>query len=227
MKINTESKHLGVVNGPALAVDALIFSIKENALQVLLLKISDGPYKDKWALPGGLAQLSETLDDTIVRILKDKAGIKKLYTEQLYTFSDLNRDCRGRIVSTAYMSLVDSGAYNLKTVEEYYSEITWFPVNKLPVLAFDHKKIIQYGIARLQNKIEYSNIAYSLLPREFTLADIQKVYEIILGKKLDKRNFRKKIRMFDILEESGGLDHSAKRPARLYRFKKQSLLFVK
>lgn len=227
MKIQTQSNKLDVIIGPALAVDTLIFSIQDDDLKVLLIKISKGAYNKKWSLPGGLVQLNETLEDTAERILVKKAGIKGLYLEQLYTFSALDRDIRGRIVSVAYMSLVDSDNYKLKILEEYYSEIEWKSVKKLPTMAFDHKKIIKYGLERLQNKIQYSNIAYGLLSKEFTLTQMQKVYEVILDKELDKRNFRKKVKMFDILEETGGVERSANRPAKLYKFKKQDLLIVK
>jgi 8-oxo-dGTP diphosphatase len=215
------------LTGPAVAVDILLFSIIEKRLKVLLLKITQGPYKDQWALPGGLVWIDETLDGAAERVLQEKAGIKRLYLEQLYTFGGLKRDVRGRSVSVAYFALVDSDKFIPKTTE-YYSDIRWHEAEDLPVMAFDHKEIVRYGLERLQNKIGYSNIAYGLLPREFTLSELQGVYEIIIGEKLDKRNFRKKLKMTDIVAttERVRLGHK-NRPAGLYRFKKRGLVFTK
>ncbi len=226
-KTKNNSYKFDVIIGPAVATDVLIFTIKDNKLNVLLIKIASGPYKNKWALPGGLVQINETLDMTAKRVLQEKAGIKGIYLEQLYTFSDLNRDIRGRVISVAYFALVDSDKFNLKTMEKYYSDIRWHSVNSLPSLAFDHRKIVKYGYNRLKGKLEYTNIAYGLLPYEFTLPEMQKVYEIILDQKLDKRNFRKKIKLLNIIEPTGKVKHARTRPAKLYRFKKRQLEFVK
>ncbi len=227
MKIqNTKNKNELII-GPAVAVDTLIFTIKNDKLMTLLIQIGDGPYKNKWALPGGIVQIDETLDNSAKNILKKKAGISGVYMEQLYTFSDLNRDVRGRIVSVAYFALVSSDKFNLKTMD-YYSDIGWCDVKNLPQLAFDHKKIIKYGLDRLQNKIEYSNIVYGLLPETFTLTEMQQIYEIILDKKIDKRNFRKKILSLNLLEATKKVRAGAKhRPAKLYKFKKKKLMFTK
>ncbi len=221
------SGKLKTIVGPAVAVDVLIFAIRHNKLNILLIKIANGPYKNKWALPGGLVQIDETLDSAAKRVLREKAGVKGVYLEQLYTFGSLNRDRRGRIISVAYFALVDSDKFNLKTMEKYYSDINWHPVNRLPRLAFDHKRIIQYGHSRLKSKLGYTNIAYGLLPPEFTWPEMQKVYEIILGQKLDKRNFRKKIKALNIIEPTGGIKRVRTRPAKLYRFKERQLQFIK
>jgi 8-oxo-dGTP diphosphatase len=214
-------------SGPAVAVDILIFSIINKNLKVLLLRITQGHYKDQWALPGGLVGISETLDGAAERVLQEKAGIKGLYLEQLYTFGGLKRDVRGRSVSVAYFALVDSDKFIPKTTE-YYSDICWQEALKLPVMAFDHKEIVRCGVERLRSKIGYSNIAYGLLPKEFTLSELQGVYEIILGEKLDKRNFRKKLKMLDIVDATKRLRLGRKnRPAELYRFKKRGLVFTK
>jgi 8-oxo-dGTP diphosphatase len=227
MKIQNTNKEKDLIIGPALAVDTLIFTIRDGKLMVLLIEIGSGPYKDKWALPGGLVQLNETLDTTAKRVLKQKAGLRGIYMEQLYTFSGLKRDARGRIVSVAYFALVDSGDFKLKTMD-YYSDIDWVDVNKLPKMAFDHKEIIQYGLERLRAKIEYSNIIYALLPELFTLTQMQNIYEIILGKEIDKRNFRKRILSLGILTETKKVISGAKhRPAKLYKFKKRELVFTK
>lgn len=225
MKIKN-SKTKDAIIGPALAVDALIFGINNERLNILLIKISQGPYQNKWALPGGLVQIDEDLDAAAEKVLEKKAGLKGIYLEQLYSFSDVSRDVRGRVVSVAYFALVDSAKFQPKTTE-YYSAIAWHDARQLPPMAFDHRKIIEFGIERLRGKIEYSTIAYALLPKEFTLTEMQKVYEIILGEKLDKRNFRKKIKSLDIVEPAKKTRQGLKsRPAELYRFKKRSLVFT-
>ncbi len=227
MKIQNSKNKNSIIIGPAVAVDTLIFTIRDGKLMVLLIEIGSGPYKDKWALPGGIVQLNETLDEAAKNVLKKKAGIKDIYMEQLYTFSDLKRDVRGRMISVAYFALVNSDEFNLKTMD-YYSDIEWINVRKLPKMAFDHKEIINYGLDRLKSKIEYSNIVYGLLPETFTLTEMQNVYEIILGEKIDKRNFRKKILALGLLTETKKVKTGAKhRPAKLYKFKKRELVFTK
>lgn len=227
MKIKTSSRKDDIIVGPAVAVDTLIFTVREGKLAVLLIEIGSGPYEGKWALPGGIVQLDETLDQAAKNVLQKKAGIKGVYLEQLKSFSGLNRDVRRRMISVAYFALVDSDKFNLKTMD-YYSDIEWKDVDDLPKLAFDHKEIIDYGLERLRAKIEYSNIVYALLPETFTLTEMQQVYEMILGKKVDKRNFRKKILALDLLKETkktvSGVKH---RPAKLYQFKKRELVFTK
>lgn len=226
MKIKNKSVAQEVIIGPALAVDTLIFSIHNGKLSVLLIQIGNGPYTGKWALPGGIVQIDETLDQAAQNILEKKAGIKGLHMEQLYTFSGVDRDMRGRMVSVAYFALVDSDKFTLKTMD-YYADIQWKGIDKLPQMAFDHKEIVQYGVSRLRAKIEYSNIVYGLLPKEFTLTEMQNVYEAIIGNSIDKRNFRKKILSLNILieteKERTGLKN---RPAKLYRFKKRELVFT-
>lgn len=209
------------------AVDTLIFTIKENQLHVLLVQINQGPYNNQWALPGGLVKIDETLDQAAKRILEQRGGIEGIYLEQLYSFGDIDRDVRGRSISVAYFSLVHSDVFH-PTATEYYADSGWKPIDALPPMAFDHKKIIEYGVARLRNKIEYSNIAYGLLPKEFTLTDLQKVYEAILGESLDKRNFRKRVLMISLVEPTRKTKVGMKnRPAQLYRFKKRQLTLTK
>ena len=216
-----------MITGPALAVDTMIFAIRDSALCVLLIQITKGPYQGQWALPGGIVQIDETLDEAAKNVLAKKAGIHGLHMEQLYTFSSLERDVRGRMVSVAYFALVDSDVFEPKTLD-YYADIQWKSVTKLPKMAFDHKEMIMYGVKRLQAKIEYSNIVYGLLPKEFTLTEMQEVYEAILGAQIDKRNFRKKILSLDILIETDKARTGQKsRPAKLYQFKKRQLIFTK
>lgn len=225
--VNKKASKLKVIYGPAVAVDAVLFTIVEDQLKVLLIKISKGPYKDKWAVPGGLVQLNETLDAAAKRALFQKTNIGDIHLEQVYSFGDLKRDVRGRVISVAYFALISNPQnYKLKTAP-YYSDIAWWPVKKLPPMAFDHREIVKYAHQRLKAKIEHTNIAYSLLPKEFTLTELQKSYEIILGRRIDKRNFRKKIISLGLVKKTGrkqkGRPH---RPARLYRFSKRKLVFI-
>ncbi len=203
---------------PLVAVDTLVFTILQNKLVVLLAQIGGGPYREKWALPGGLVQQKESLDDAVERVLHEKAGVNDIYLEQLYTFGDPARDKRGRSISVAYYALVNNEHCSPKKTD-YNVDISWYPVSKLPELAFDHKKIIQCGVERLQNKLGYSNIAYALLPKEFTLTELQTIYEAILGRELDKRNFRKKIQATGLVKGIGKKRHQGvSRPAQLFVF---------
>ena len=225
--VNKEASKFKVIYGPAVAVDAVLFTIKEDQLNVLLIKISKGSYKDKWAVPGGLVQLDETLDAAAKRALFQKTNIGDIHLEQLYSFGDLKRDTRGRVISVAYFALIGNPRnYKLKTAP-YYSEIAWWQVRKLPAMAFDHRQIVKYALERLKAKIEHTNIAYSLLPKGFTLTELQRTYEIILGRRIDKRNFRKKIIALGLVKKTGkkqkGKPH---RPAQLYRFSKRELILV-
>ncbi len=205
------------------ATDVVILTIKDEKLQALLIKMRKSPYHNCWAAPGGMVKPKEAVGDAAKRILKEKAGIKDVYLEQLYTFGKVNRDPFGRVVSVAYFALIPSDNLSLKTTKEY-GDIRWFPVKKLPKLAYDHETIIHCAVKRLQNKLSYSNIVYSLLPDEFTLGEIQKTYEIILGKKLDKRNFRKKLFSLNLVRSIGKEKRGmANRPAALQAFTSKKL----
>ena len=176
-----------------IASDVVIFTIRENKLNVLLIKMQKEPFKENyWAAPGGLIKPSESVETSAQRNLFEKTGVRNVYLEQLYTFGDIDRDPFGRVVSVAYFALIPSDAIRLKTTKEY-GDVQWFEIDRLPKLAYDHKQIIATACERLQKKLEYSNIAYSLLPKKFPLSELQRTYEIILKKRLDKRNFRKKI----------------------------------
>lgn len=211
---------------PRIAVDAVLFSIDKKKLKVLLIKIKQGQYKDKWCLPGGQIEYRESLEDAVKRILFQKTNITGVYLEQLYTFGDPERDIRSRSVSVAYFALVnDPEIFKIQTTP-YYSDIEWKDIAELPELAFDHKEIIKTAHERLKAKINYSNIVYSLLPTEFTLTQLQSVYEIILQEKLDKRNFRKKITAIGMVEKSNKrLVGQPFRPAQLFHFTQRKLIF--
>ena len=176
---------------PFVTVDVLILTVVDNDLRILLVKRKDEPFKNYWSIPGGFVQIDESLDEAAVRALQEKTGVKDVYLEQLYSFGDINRDPRAMVLTVSYFALTPSNKVGFSRVEDVGA--AWFSVKSLPVLAFDHKKIIKYGIERLKAKIGYSNIAFGLLPSKFRLSELQKVYEVILGHQIDKRNFRKKM----------------------------------
>lgn len=208
---------------PALTVDILIFSIQNNELNIVLVKRDTEPYKNAWALPGGFVRIDESLDGAVKRVLEDKAGISDMYVEQLFTFGEVSRDPRSRVVTVSYFALVPN--HKLE-INKDSGDVKLFSVNKLSNLAFDHKKIIEYGVERLKAKIGYSNIAFGLLPKHFRLSDLQKVYEIILSQKVDKRNFRKKMLSLGLLKSTGKKElEGAHRPAMLYEFKNKEVVF--
>jgi len=208
----------GKYEKPSVTADMLIFTIKNNDLQVLLIKRKSWPFKGMWAIPGGFVGLNEPLDDAAKRELLEETGVKDVYLEQLYTFGRPDRDPRTRVITIAYYALITSDNVKLEASTDA-ADVNWFSVENVPKLAFDHNEILDYAMQRIRNKIEYTNIAFQLLPGKFTLSELQGVYEVILGKKLDKRNFRKKVK------ELGALvplkDHKmegAHRPAQLFSF---------
>ncbi len=210
---------------PRVAVDAVLFTLAERALKTLLVKIKKGPFAERWAFPGGLVQLGESLDEAARRELYEKTGVQDLYLEQLYTFGDAHRDPTVHTVAVAYFALVPFFDHALHSGEKY-ADIGWFPVRALPQLAYDHNAIAAYALQRLQTKLGYTNIVYSLLPREFTLAEIQEIYEVILNQQLDRRNFRRKILALGLLKPLQKTRRGAHRPATLYTFARRSLMNV-
>ena len=215
-----------VYEKPSVTVDILLFTVVENDLKLLLIKRNVTPFKGSWALPGGFVQISESLDEAAKRELLEEANVDDVYLEQLYTFGDPKRDPRDRVITVTYLALADSSKWNLRSTGDA-KEAFLHSTKKLPTLAFDHRKIVEYGMERLRAKIGYSNIVMGLLPDEFTLTDLQKKHEVILNQKVDKRNFRKKILSTGILEptnkKTGG---SAHRPAALYKFKHKRLIIT-
>jgi len=217
--------NISKLNRPFVTVDILIFTIQDEELKTVLVKRKDLPFKEMWAIPGGFVKIDESLEEAATRELVEETGIKDVYLEQLFTFGDPKRDPRGRVITVSYFALILSKDLSL-TASTDAKEVKLFSVNELPPLAFDHQKIIDYAVERLKNKIGYSNIVFGLLPKRFRLSDLQKVYEIILNKKLDKRNFRKKMLSLDLFKESGMEDRTgAHRPAMLYEFKKREVVF--
>lgn len=205
-----------------LATDVIIFSIVDNKLKVLLMKMTKEPFLEHWAVPGGLVDSLETVDQAAQRLLATRAGINNVYLEQLYTFGSIDRDPFGRVVSVAYFALLPKDLVN-----KISDDLQWFDVNNLPKLAYDHKEMIAYADERLKAKLGYTNIVYSLLKDTFTLTELQKVYEIILGEQMDKRNFRRKINQLDILQKAPKKKLvGAHRPAQLYAFKDKSFKII-
>lgn len=206
-------------------VNVLIFSIRNERLEVLLVKRTYQPFADFWALPGGVFDPAESLDEAACRILQERTGVETVYLEQLYTFGDPKRDPRERRIGVTYYALIPSQNIQLSPSGKA-KDAGWFDVETPPKLGFDHKKIIDYGLDRLKNKIGYSSVVFSLLPKKFRLSELQKAYEIILGHELDKRNFRKRMKELDLVEETGEKEmEGAHRPAMLYRSKDKEVVF--
>ena len=198
------------------AVDIVIFTIQDGALKVLLVKRRIPPFKEELAIPGGFVQPNEDLDAAALRELREETGVANVYLEQLYSFGDPKRDPRGRIISIAYFALI-SADHELKAGTDA-ADAAWYPVRDFPPLAFDHVKILAYAIERLRNKLEYTTVGFQLLPQKFTLSELQAVYEAILEKELDKRNFRRKIAELKILKPLNEYRNDVGRPAQLFKF---------
>ena len=206
---------------PALTVDCVVFGLDDNDLKVLFIQRQLEPFIHCWALPGGFVRMDETSDDGALRELEEETGISKVYLEQLYTFSDINRDPRGRVVTVAYYALAKLSDHRIRAATDA-ENVAWFSVDDPPRLAFDHAKILDMAMQRLRNKVRYAPIGFELLPPKFTLSQLQRLYEIVLTKKLDKRNFRKKILSMELLIETDERETGvAHRAARLYRFDKR------
>ena len=198
-------------------VDIVIFTIGAETLQVLLVKRGIPPFAGRWAIPGGFVLEDESLDDAALRELGEETGVGDVYLEQLYTFGDPGRDPRGRVVTVAYYALISADRAPPVAGTDA-AEARWWPVAELPALAFDHQRILDYAIERLRNKLEYTTVGFQLLPERFTLSELQGVYEAILGRRLDKRNFRRKLALLKILAPTREYRGGVGKPARLYRF---------
>jgi len=215
----------GRVQNIKVAVDIVIFTVQGDALKVILIQMKKKPFTGMWAFPGGLLDPKESLDEAAKRELVEKTGVKSPYLEQLYTFGDPKRDPNGRVISTAYFALVGGKNIQLMTTAKY-SDVAWFDIKKLPKLAYDHKSVAKYALQRLQWKLEYMNIAYSLLPWRFTLSELRKVYEIILDRALDRRNFQRKILSLKMLRRTPKKQMGKHRPARLYEFRTRKPMII-
>ena len=206
---------------PAIATDCVVFALDDEDLKVLLIQRGNEPHKGEWALPGGFAKVGESLDNTARRELEEETGLGDVFLEQLYTFSDPKRDPREHVVAVAYYALVNLAEHQVHAATDA-SSAAWFYIDDIPKLAFDHDLILQTAYERLRGKIIYQPIGFELLPEKFPIRILQVVYEKILDRKLDKRNFRKKILSMGILEELNEIETDVgHRAARLYRFNKK------
>lgn len=204
----------------ALTVDCIVFGLdlEDRDLKVLLIQRGLDPFKGKWALPGGFVHVDETVDDAAMRELREETGVGKVYLEQLYTFGALDRDPRERVISVAYYALVKLSEHHLHASSDA-SNAAWFGIHDTPKLAFDHESILDMAVERLRGKVTYQPIGFELLPQKFTLTQLQTLYEIVLEREFDKRNFRKRILAMDILKELDEVEQDVShRAARLYQF---------
>lgn len=199
-----------------------MLALRESALHVLLATLAAGPFTGWRALPGGRVQAGETLDDAAARELTAHSGLANLHLEQLYTFGSPERDPRGHVVSVAYLGLTPPRAATDPGPAGKYTALEWHPVAALPRLAYDHGAVVGIAAARLQAKLRYTNLAHALLDDTFTLADLQSVYETVLGRTLDRRNFRKKILALGWLRPLDRKRRGPHRPASLYAFRDRS-----
>jgi 8-oxo-dGTP diphosphatase len=213
--------------GSQVTVDLVIFTIRQDRLDVLLIERALPPFEGRWALPGGFIRDGESLEQAALRELEEETGVRDVYLEQLYTFGDPGRDPRGRVVTVAYYALIAADTAQLVASTDARAA-RWWSVAKHPRLAFDHDRILDYAVERLRNKLEYTTVGFQLLPRRFTLTELQRVYEAILGRPLDKRNFRRKLALLGILKPvKGRRRDGAGRPAQLYEFSAQEFTKLK
>ena len=206
-------------------VDIVVLTIHQEKLKVLLIQRANEPFAGLWSIPGGFLLRGETFEAAALRVMSEKTRVKDVYLEQLYTFGRPDRDPRARIITVTYFALIlwkDLPQPESRKV----IDVGWYGVDDLPELAFDHHEILEFAVQRLRSKAGYSSIVYGLLPEHFRLSELQRIYEVIMGKKFDKRNFRKHILGTGLLEETGRKEMiGAHRPAMLYQFKKRELVF--
>ena len=207
----------------AFSIDCVVFGFDGGELKILLIERNEEPFKDWWALPGNLVAENESLDQSASRILRELTGLSDIYMEQYYTFGDVDRHPQGRVLSIAYYALLRLGGdKDVKPMSSYAKQAHWINIDELPKLAFDHQHIFDKGLEKIKRRIKHQPIAFELLPEKFTLTQLQSVYELVIGKKLDKRNFRKKMLSYGVLRD---LDEKQKgvsfRAATLYKFDKR------
>lgn len=206
---------------PLTSVDMTIFTIENNILKVLLVKRAQFPAKGEWALPGGFINLKadQTLNDTVSRKLKEKTGVNISHLEQVATYGSANRDPRGWSVTIAYMALISSKNITL-TTDESSQEVIWLPIEEIQKdhqLVFDHNTILEDCYQRLKSKVQYTSLPINLLPKSFTISELQKTFELILGYTIEKKSFRRRLLAANIIEETGKMRVGSNRPAKLYR----------
>jgi 8-oxo-dGTP diphosphatase len=211
------------------AVDAVVFGYtSKDGLSVLLIKRNVQPFKNSWALPGGLVGNNESLEDAVHRELKEETGVSINYLEQLYSFGQPGRDPRNRVISITYYGLVKPDVFEIKADTDA-ADVNWFNIKKLPTLAFDHTEIISQAHARLKNKILYEPVGFELLEEKFPFSELEKLYMAVLDRLIDRRNFKKKVLKFDFLEETDEKQSlsGAGRPGNLFRFNEEKYFELK
>lgn len=206
-----------------LSVDGVVFGYSKNeGIKLLLIKRKYAPFEDRWALPGGFIKPDENLDHAIERELEEETGLSINYLEQLYTFGEVERDPRTRVITVAYFGLINSEIYKELKASTDASEAQWFNINELPNLAFDHDKIIDVAFNRLRTKVQYEPIGFELLGKKFPFSDLEELYNSLLESPIDRRNFKKKVMSYGIIEELNEYaeQKGAGRPAKLFKFNK-------
>lgn len=202
---------------PAVTTDIVVFTIRQDEFEVLLIERASPPFQGAWALPGGFVNLEESLEEGARRELAEETGVSGVSLEQLYTFGEPDRDPRERVITVAYYGVVPADRLETRAASDA-AALAWFDVQELPELAFDHAHIVRMARERLAARLDGSTIAFQFMPEMFTLSDLQRVYELILGQALDKRNFRKKLVAAGLVEDTGEERRDgAHRPAKLYR----------
>lgn len=210
---------------PKVAVDTVLFATDARQVKCYLVRLKWGPAAGKWAFPGGLVREGEMLDEAARRELRQSTGLKDCYIEQLFCFGDPNRDPKAHVVSVAYMALIDR-ASAVHACSQKYANGRWFQMTELPELAYDHAEIAEYAVRRLKSKLEYTNIACNLLSATFTFAQLEELYGIVLGRTLDRRNFRRRIMAMNLLNRLPLERRGNHRPAALYSFRQRSLQVI-
>jgi 8-oxo-dGTP diphosphatase len=210
---------------PKVAVDTVLFAIEGGRLKCYLVQLTAGAAAGKWAFPGGLVRVGETLDEAARRELKDAASLRELYLEQLFSFGDPSRDPGAHVVSVGYLGLIDA-AGAASSCSRKYAAGRWFEVAQMPALAYDHSVIADYAWRRLKSKLEYTNIACNLLAPTFTFAELEELYATVLERPLDRRNFRRRIMAMGLLKRLPGKRRGAHRPAALYAFGRRSVQMI-
>ncbi|GAA4907369.1 NUDIX hydrolase [Mucilaginibacter defluvii] len=202
------------------SIDCVIFGFEAGELKILLIERNEEPFKDWYALPGNFVGQNESIDDGAKRILYELTGLRNMPIKQLHTFGEVNRHPQGRVITVAYFALIRiSGQKDLTPITQYARKAFWIPVNEMPKLAFDHTEIFRSAFSKIRKRLNYQPIAFDLLPEKFTLTQLQSLYEIILNKKLDKRNFRKKMLSYGFLKELSEKQKGVSyRAAKLYKF---------
>ena len=220
MTENAENYDPARYERPSVTVDVVIFTLQDRELHVLLVKRKHWPFEGRWAIPGGFVNMDESLDLAARRELEEETGVRDIYLEQLFTFGDPKRDPRTRVISVAYIALISADRQTLRVSDESI-DVRWFPVRALPgPLAFDHDTILAAGLDRLRSKLEYTTLAFQLLPEVFSILELKHIYEQILGEPLDKGNFYRKIKDANLLEDTGLRREGRGRPTSLYRFRR-------